>query len=170
MSSPSHYLQILTVKFSYNIHSQTLKEANTAKYLGVNLPNNLHWNKHIGATAKKPNNTEAFLQRNLQQCQRKTKGFCYKTLVRPILEYASIIWGPLTDDNIQKLEMVQCRAAHMDFSDYRSTSSVTTMLQQLQWHTLHERRAQEKVNMMYLIAYSLVDTIPLCHLTPTMSV
>ena len=50
-----------------------------------------------------------------------------------------------------------------------NTSSVTPMLQQLQWPTLQERRAQAKVYMMYRIVYSLVD-IPSSHLTPTLSV
>ena len=156
------------VKFQYNIHRQTL-EANTEKHHGVALQNHLHCNKYIDATAKKASNTRAFLQRNLQQCLRKTKELCYKTLVRPILDYASIIWDPFTDNNIRKLEMVQRRAARMVFSDYRSTSRITTVLQQLQWPTLQEHRAQTKVFMIYCIVYSLVD-IPLCHLTPTISV
>ena len=118
---------------------------------------------------KKANNTRAFLQRNIKQCPGETKELCYKTLVRLNLEYASVIWDPFTDDNILKLEMVQSRAAPMVFSDYRSTSSVTPMLQQLQWPTLQERRAQAKVYMMYQIVYSLVD-IPSSHLTPTLSV
>ena len=66
-----------------------------------------------------------------KQCPGKTKELCYKTLVELILEYASVIWDLFTDDNIRKLEMVQRRAARMVFSDYRSTSSVTPMLQQL---------------------------------------
>ena len=157
------------VRFLYNIHGQTLEEADSAKYLGVTLQNDLNWNKHIDTTAKKANNTRAFLQRNLQQCPRKTKELCYKALVRPIMEYASVIWDPSTDTSIRKLEMVQRRAARMVFSDFRSTSSATPMLQQLQWSTLQERRAQTKVVMMYRIVYHLVD-ISSCHLTPTISV
>ena len=48
------------VKFSYNIHSQTLEEAKTAKYLGVTIQNDLKWNKHIDATTKKPTTPEHF--------------------------------------------------------------------------------------------------------------
>ena len=73
---------------------------------------------------------------------------CYKTLVRPILEYASVIWDSFTEDNIRRLELVQHRAARMVFSDNRLTSSVTPMLQQLQWPTHQERRIQAKVFMM----------------------
>ena len=95
-----------------------VEEAKTAKYLGVTIQNDLNWNKHIDATTKKANNTRAFLQRNIKQCPGKTKERCYKTLVRPILEYASVIWDPFTDDNIPKLEMVLRRSACTVFSDY----------------------------------------------------
>ena len=74
-----------------------------------------------------------------------------------------------TDDNIQKLQMVQHRAAHMVFSDNRSTRSITHMLQQLQWPTLQEHIARAKFFVMYRMAYSLVD-ISSNHLTPTISV
>ena len=78
--------------------------------------------------SQKANNTRAFLQRNIKHCPGKTKELCYKTLVCPILEYASVIWDPFTDDNILKLEIVQRRAAHMVPSYYRFTSSATPIL------------------------------------------
>ena len=55
----------------------------------------------------------------------------------------------------RKLEMLQRRSARMVCSDYRRTSSVSSMLQQLQWPTLQERRAQAKATMMYRIVCQL---------------
>ena len=43
---------------------------------------------------------DAFLQRNIHQCPRETKVLCYKTLLRPVIEYASIIWDPHTNANM----------------------------------------------------------------------
>ena len=119
MSSPSHYLQTKTsqVLIQYTQPYTILEEAITAKYLGVTIQNDLNWNKHINATTKIANNTRAFLQRNIKQCPGKTKELCYKTLVRSIQEYASVIWDPFTGDNIRKLEIVQRRAARMVSSD-----------------------------------------------------
>ena len=57
--------------------------------------------------------------------------YYYTTLVRPIIEYACIIWEPVTQKNIRELEMVQRRAAHFVTGDYRTTSSVTQMLEAL---------------------------------------
>ena len=64
--------------------------------------------------------------------------------------------------------MVQCITARFVLGDYRTTSRVTEMLNQLQWPTLQERRAQAIVTMMYHIVYELVE-IPVTLLVPTMS-
>ena len=61
-------------------------------------------------------------------------------MVRPIIEYPCTVWSPHTRKNIQSLEVVQRRAAHFVKNDYRFTSSVTAMLQNLEWPTLEERR------------------------------
>ena len=94
----------------------------------------------------------------------KTKELCYLTLVRPLVEYSSIIWYPFTDANIRKLEMVQRRSAKMVFLDYRRTSSATTMLHQVQWPSFQERRIQAKVTIIFRIINGLVE-IPTTHLT-----
>ena len=154
------------LKQPYNIHGHVLEIVETAKYLGVNIHNRLNWNYHINQVAKKANNTRAFLQRNLHQCPRKTKDLCYKTLVRPLMEYGCVIWDPYTASNIQALEMVQRRSARFVTGDYRQTSSVSSMLQQLNWPTLQERRATQKTVMMYRIVNHLV-AIPTTCLIPT---
>jgi hypothetical protein len=152
------------IRQPYNIHGHILEEADTAKYLGLNFQKSLSWNHHIDTITRKANNARSFLQRNIQQCPQKTKELCYMTLVRPIVEYSCIIWDPFTSANIWKLEMVQRRAARMVFSDYRRTSSVTAMLQQLGWPSLQERRAHAKVTMMYRITNGLVE-VPTSNLT-----
>ena len=94
------------------------------------------------------------------------KAQCYTTLVRPIIEYACIIWEPVTQKNIRELEMVQRRAAHFVTGDYRTTSSVTQMLEALQWTELQQRRKRAKVIMLYRIVNHLVAISPQLYLIP----
>ena len=63
--------------------------------------------------------------------------------------------------------MVQRRYARFVFHDYRRSSSVTAMLDQLHRASLQERRAHAKVEMMFRIVNGLVD-IPTSFLTPTL--
>lgn len=69
--------------------------------------------------------------------------------------------GLFTNVNIQKIESVQRRSARFVMNDYRQTSSVTTMLNTLQWQPLAERRTRCKAIIMYTIVNDLVAIPPL---------
>ena len=83
-----------------------------------------------------------------------------RSLVRPQVEYASVVWSPYTKDNINKIEKVQRRAARWVTNDYSSYSSVTDMLSNLGWRSLENRRTDTRQAMFYKIVYGLV-AIPL---------
>lgn len=78
---------------------------------------------------KRSNQTISFLQKNFS-LPKRYKG-SYKTLIRPQVEYASTVWDPPTNSSINKVEAVHRYAARFCHSDYRRTSSVTSMLQNL---------------------------------------
>ena len=71
------------------------------------------------------------MQRNLVNCPKEIKEKCYRALVRPIMEYAAVVWDPATMKNVKKVEMVQSRAARTVVGDYRRTSSVTKIKEKL---------------------------------------
>ena len=145
------------IQTSYNIHGQTLNETSKAKYLGVTIDNTLSWNSHIDTVTKKANQTTAFLRRNLSSCPKDVKAKCYMSIVRPQLEYALMVWDPVTKSSMAKVESVQRHAARFCYSDYRWTSSVISVLQELDWEDLQSRREQNKVAMMYRIVNNLVE-------------
>ena len=68
--------------------------------------------------------TLGFLQRNLQRRATELKETAYKTLGRPILEYACSVWDP---QNIDMLVSVQRRAA--TFVLYKYTAASPASLQ-----------------------------------------
>ena len=110
------------------------------------------------ATTKKANSSLAFLRRNLASCPREVKARCYRTLTKPILEYANSAWDPhYTAYNINQLEAVQRRAARFAIGNYKTTSSTSQMTADLGWQTLQQCRVSAKLVMMYKIVYQLVD-------------
>jgi len=145
------------IKTTYHLHNQPLMISEAGKYLGIQITPKLSWNKHIDTTTKKANNTCAFLRRNIRSCSPAIKEKAYMTLVRPIIEYAAVVWDPHTKSKIDQIEMVQRRAARFVTNNYSRHSSVTAMLQKLQWDNLAQRRARAKVTMLYKITNSLVD-------------
>ena len=152
--------------FKYSLKGQDLEAVNTAKYLGVDLSNNLSWNSHIDRTAKKANSMLGFLRRNLRINNSDTKTAAYKTLVRPNLEYCASVWSPYTATGKQKIEMVQRRAARYATNRYHNTSSVTDMLQDLDWESLESRRVKIQLTLLFKVIQDLVDIPAAAYLTP----
>ena len=77
-----------------------------------------------------------FLQRNLRNCPTVVKSYCYQTYLRPVLEYASVVWSPHCQSDIDKLEMVQRRSARFVLNRKNRYASVTNMMSYLGWPTL----------------------------------
>ena len=125
--------------------------------MGVTISQNLSWTKHIDNITSKANSVRALLQRNLRQCSHQVKSLAYFTYVRPILEYASVVWSPHTKANKDKLEMSQRKAARFVFNNYSRYSSVTSMLHQLNWDSLEQRRNKATIIMFYKIIYNIVS-------------
>ena len=149
-----------TIPSQYSLHGQILSVSKAGKYLGAYITPNLCWNKQVNTITHKANYTRAFLQHNLKKCPQGIREQGYKTLVRPIVEYASVIWDPYTQAATDKIEMVQRRAARFVMSDYRRTSSVADMLEKLGWETLAKRRTAAKLAMFYKMVYGLVELPP----------
>ena len=111
----------------------------------------------VKKTVAKGNQTLGVLKRNLRHCPRSIKDMAYKTILRPKLEYASAVWDPFTEDNIRKLEAVQRRAARFVCNSYRQTASVSSMLSELSWPLLEQRRAEARLGLFHRIVHKSVD-------------
>ena len=134
------------------------KTVNSVNYLGLCFTKYLSWNEHINNVCSKANKTLGFLRRNLKISSREIKETAYKTLVRPIMEYAATGWDPLTQANIDSMEAIQRRAARFVLRRYRNTSSVSNMIDELRWPSLQDRRRAARLTMLYKIRHKLVCT------------
>ena len=124
----------------YTMGENILQEVYHYPCLGVELASDLSWNKHIAQATLKANRVLGLLKRNLSTCDRNTKEVAYKALVRPLLEYCQAVWDPHQSNTISDIERVQRRAAHFVLNDYNRQSSVTAMLDRLEWEPLWLRQ------------------------------
>ena len=157
---------VKTIHHPYMLHNTILKRVQSAKYLGVTFTTSLSWNKHIANITSKGNRMLGLLRRNLNIGSEDLRQKAYSTLVRPLLEYSGTVWDPYTLVNIDKLEKVQRRAARYVCRRYHNTSSVSDMLDHLQWQTLRERRIRSKLLMMHKITHNHVAIDKTKHLSP----
>ena len=90
----------------------------SAKYLGVTISKDLSWNSHIENITVRANRILGFVKRNIKTKNQEIRIIAHNTLVRPQVEYASAVWSPYTKENINKIEILQRRAARWVCNDY----------------------------------------------------
>ncbi len=147
------------ISFDYSIHNTVLENVLHTKYLGVTIQSNLKWDVHCKQVAAKATNTLNVLKRNLKST-REVRERAYKSLVRPQVEYAASVWSPWLARDKARIERVQRRAARYVHNTYSRYSSVTTMLQSLNWETLQSRRVNMRLCIIYK-AYHILAMFPL---------
>ena len=57
-------------------------------------------------------------------------------MVKPMLEYATVIWSPHTQRDINMIERSQRQTARFVMNNFSPYASVTQMLTSLNWPTL----------------------------------
>lgn len=150
------------ISYNYYLHGLELEVVPEAKYLGVTLTSDLRWGSHIDRVTQKANQTLGFVRRNLQVSSPAIKQRAYFGLIRPKVEYASTVWNPFQKKQINKIEMIQRRAARWTLSRYHNTSSVSDMVDQLGWRSLQDRRTDACLCMFYKMCHGLVTIGPQC--------
>ena len=119
------------------------------KYLREHISHYLKLNSHINSISSKANQTLGFLKQNFRINASSIKEKANKLFVRPKLEYCSTVWDQKTIINpkegdkthhrlAHQLEIVQWRAARWVTGRYHRTSSVSDILQSVDWRSLEQ--------------------------------
>ncbi len=137
------------VYHSYEMMGTTLQDVDQATYLGLELTKDMSWGPQVEKTAAKATRALNFVKRNLSGAPKTVRSTAYQSLVRPILEYGHTVWDPYQKNHIATLEQVQRRAARFVTGDYSTYSSVTSMLDTLDWLSLQERRCAARLGMLH---------------------
>ena len=116
----------------------------------------LKWASHINKISNKANSVLGFVKRNPKHANRDLKEQAHASVVRSILKYSSTVWDLFYQKDIARLERVQRRAARFVLNDHKALSSVTSMVSQLGWKPLAERRREYRLSLHYQIINGLV--------------
>ena len=79
---------------NYSFHGFTLSATSKHTYLEVMLDDHLLWSIHVTNVANKATRMLDFLKRHLSKCSSNIKASAYLLMVRPLIEYACVIWDP----------------------------------------------------------------------------
>ena len=141
---------------SFKLYGQTVQSVSTVRDLGVHFCSNLTFTSHINTIVAKAYTRACLIHKCFLSKDAATLTKAYVTYVRPILEYATVIWSPYHVGEIAKLESVQRRFTKrivglrcMTYSD---------RMKFLELDSLEERRLRFDLMFAYKILFGLVNT------------
>ena len=97
----------------YSMNNTSIENVSLEKDLGVTFDSELKFNEHIALKVKKANQSVGMIRKSFTCMDPEIFIPLYKSLVRPHLEYASVIWSPTYKKDIIAVENVQRRATKM---------------------------------------------------------
>ena len=134
---------------NYKIGNSNLVSDTTEKDLGITFDNQLTFAKHINQICAKANSRVGIIKKNFATLNIQNVRLLHKSLVRPILEYGSVIWSPHLRKDIMELEKVQKRVTklvpelqHLPYEQ---------RLKQLNLTTLEYRRKRSDIIQIFRI-------------------
>ena len=105
-----------TLKF-YNKEIQTSSEV---ILLGIEIDNNLNFNKHIHELTKKAAGQLNFLSRQQRFLNQDAKKVVIESFVLANFNYCPLVWHFCSSESMKKLEKIQERALRLLLNDYES--------------------------------------------------
>ena len=98
------------IKFDYHIDSCVLDHVSHIKDLGIILDSRLSFVQHIDYIVGKANRMVGLIKRNFNIINNVTAiRLMFLTLVRPILEYNTVIFNSISDSQANRIESIQKR-------------------------------------------------------------
>lgn len=84
------------LSFQYKIKDYNVSEVDHYKYLGLTIDRHLGWSKHIDNITSAAFRKLGLIRHKLKNTPPNVKLLAFNTLVRPKLEYGSVVWDPFT--------------------------------------------------------------------------
>ena len=107
------------IDYQYTIDNKCILRVSSFCDLGLEINTKLNWNDHIKKCCGKANKKLGFIKRKLGfNSPVEVKRLCYTALVRPLLEYGTLIWNHYNKSSLTLLESIQRRATKFILRDY----------------------------------------------------
>ena len=142
-----------------------IKNVTTHKHLGLTFSNDGSWTTHINEIITKASSRLNIIRKLKFKVDRKSLEHMYFSYVRPIIEYADVVWDNCPNYIKEKLEHINYEAARI-ITGATKLTSIRILLQECGWETLEQRRNKHKI----LLFHKMVNkTVPeyLSNLVPS---
>ena len=130
--------------------NQAISEVTTHKHLGVTFSNDCTWHAHLEQIKKKAWQRINIMRKLKFLLDRKSLQTIYFSFIRPLLEYADVVWDNCTDYEVEELEKIHREAARIVTGATRLVST-ERLDRETGWDSLACRRNKHKIIMMHKI-------------------
>ena len=126
------------------MNNEPITEVSYHKRLGIFLSSDGTWHDHINSITSK-----AWLRVNLMRklkflLDRRSLEIIYVSFIRPLLEYADVVWDNCTLYEVNALEKIQLEAARI-VTGTTELVSLEMLYKETEWETLEVRRSKHKL-------------------------
>jgi molybdopterin converting factor small subunit len=139
----------------YHMNNKPIATAEEEKDLGVLFDESMDYARHINSVTKKANSRVGLVRRCFRSLDEKPFKTLYKSLIRPVVEYASSVAHPVHTKEEDKLEGVQRRASKLP--SRLKDLSYSERLHELKLPTLRYRRKRADVLQTWRILHNEDD-------------
>ena len=126
----------------------------THKHLGVIFSSDGSWHQHVNYIKEKAWKRIGILRKLKHTMNRKSLEIIYLSFIRPVLEYADVVWDNCTINEQYELEKIQYEAARIITGCTRLVS-IQNLLTESGLLLLKERRKNHKLTLFYKMANNL---------------
>ena len=150
-------LATLEGDINLQINSTSLKRVQDTKCLGVQIDENLTWERQAEYIIQKVAYNISILRKVSPILSLDNKIAIYRSIIEPYFSYCCLVWDGINETLSNKLQRLQNRAARVITGLPYSVRS-KEIRKQLGWSSLLEMRKQQKAIMMYKIVNGLVPS------------
>ena len=125
--------------FHYKLCTSYFEWVEHTKYLGVKSQSDLKFSEHINDKCLKSRKLLGGIRHLMYDVLKEAKLLAYKSLGRPTLEYADVVWDLSARSKIHDIELVQNSTVRLRSNLKGRTDSVSEAKNQLQLQSLEER-------------------------------
>lgn len=145
--------RVVPSEFQLEFDGDILKIVRQHKHLGVIMDASGSWNAHIDHIISKSLGRVGILRSLKYKVNRKNLEIIYNSFIRPILEYADVVWDGIPDYLVCNLEKVQIEALRI-ITGLTVSCSTRTLYEESGYSPLKIRRKYHRLIMFYKLVHN----------------
>ena len=142
-------------RYCYKMDGMDIVKVNEGKDLEVLIDCNLKFHSQHSAAVNKANRLLDLIKQTFLNISADSFTCLHKSIVRPILEYGNLVWGPYYKTDIQKFEKIQQKATTV--IKYIRNFDYEERLKVLNLPSLHYRHSRGDMITIYNMLHDKYD-------------